>query len=229
MAVTTTRISFALFVPFVVVALAHLIGLGVGNLALSGLTKPLLMPGLVFALLSTVRPRATTIVITTCIALAFSWLGDLLLAIPGGLGFLLGLGGFFLAHVAYLTLFARSLRIRRVPPVALFFAGWWVALLVVLAPYLGALLVPVAVYGLALGASAALALGCNRFVAIGASTFLVSDTILAFKFFYPDFGIWQQDLLIMFLYCAGQGLIVFGVTRASEPARSELEPAVSVA
>ncbi|CAN5171061.1 hypothetical protein BH11ACT2_BH11ACT2_05170 [soil metagenome] len=220
MGVLMGRLALAPFVPYLVVTVAHLAGLGLANDALSGLSKPLLMPALVLALLASVRPRANRTVVIGSIALGFSWLGDILLAIPGGIGFLLGLGAFFFAHVAYLTLFWRRLRIRRVPLIALVFAVWWVALLVVLAPHLGALLVPVAVYGVALGASATLALACNRFVAAGATVFLVSDTILAFKFFYPGFSLWQADLVIMLLYCVGQGLVVIGIVRSAQPARA---------
>jgi alkenylglycerophosphocholine/alkenylglycerophosphoethanolamine hydrolase len=73
----------------------------------------------------------------------------------------------------------------------------------------------VAVYGAVLGLSAATALGTNPTIAVGAGLFLLSDSVLACKLFLPGFGFWQQDLVIMALYCAGQGLIALGLVRAT--------------
>jgi alkenylglycerophosphocholine/alkenylglycerophosphoethanolamine hydrolase len=144
----------------------------------------------------------------------FSWFGDVMFGMPGGSGFLFGLTGFFFAHVAYLVLFLSQLRLRRIPLLAVLAAVWWGALVFVLAPHVGALLVPVALYGAALGASASASLACNRWVAAGGIAFLVSDSVLAFKLFYPPFALNQADALIMLLYTVAQGLIIVGVTRS---------------
>ncbi len=147
------------------------------------------------------------------LGILLSWGGDVLFGMPGGIGFLLGLGGFLLAHVAYLILFRWPLRRRGLTWWAFAYLAWWLALMLVLGPHLGALIVPVAIYGAVLGASAAFALGTNPITAVGALLFLASDSILAFKLFWPGFALWQQDAIIMLLYCAGQGLIAFGAIR----------------
>lgn len=201
------------FVPFVAVTVAHLIGLSVSSYIVVHLTKPLLMPALLVALFLGVGVPRTRTTVLTAIALLFSLAGDVMLSMPGDIGFLIGLGCFFVVHLTYLVIFTGPLRLQRVPLAALVLVAWFVGLLALLAPHLGALLVPVAAYGLVLGGAATAALACNRQIALGALTFLVSDTLLAFKLFYPGFTFWQIDVVIMVLYCTGQGLIIYGVTR----------------
>ncbi len=196
--------------PFVVVATVHIASLAVGAVWLSGPTKVMLMPTLLLALLVLLPARRTETTLWAVLALLLSWGGDVLLGRPGDTGFIVGLGFFIVAHLAYLVLFLRPLGDHRIPRLAALYILWWAALLVLLAPHLGMLLVPVAVYGLVLGAAAAAALGSNRIVAVGALIFLLSDTILAFKLFYPGFLLWQQDAIIMLTYLAGQGLIIWG-------------------
>ncbi|MDP3208854.1 MAG: lysoplasmalogenase [Rhodoglobus sp.] len=204
------------FAPFAVVGLVHLTILVLGIDAWSTPTKALLMPALLTGFLVALPTRRTELALVGTIAIVLSWAGDLLLSTPGNVGFLVGLGSFMLAHATYIVLFRRALRTRRMPLLALIFAAWWVALVFVLAPHLGVLLVPVAFYGVVLGLSAATALGSYRVVAIGALLFLLSDTILAFKMFWPDFSMWQADFVIMVGYLAGQGLIAVGAVRHAE-------------
>lgn len=201
------------FAPYVVVALAHLVGLATANDALSSPTKVLLMPALLLAFLVALPSRRTQVALWGSAGILLSWAGDYFLSAPGESGFVTGLIFFMLAHGAYLVLFLRPLRIRRMPRLALLYVIWWAALVVILAPHLGVLLVPVAVYGLVLGSSAAAALGSTRVVAFGALLFLASDTVLAFKLFWPDFSLWQADAIIMLGYIAGQGLIAVGAIR----------------
>ena len=130
------------FLPYVLVSLLQLVALAVGAATLAAASKWLLMPALGLALVVAARGRRARRVIGPAAAgILFSWLGDVLLGTPGGLGFLLGLGAFLLAHVSYLVLFVRGLRTRRVPVWAVLLVPWWVALLVVLGPHLGALFV----------------------------------------------------------------------------------------
>ena len=213
------RVRLLAFVPYVVVSLIHLTALSVGA-GWSGLTKILLMPALLLALLVHLPKVRAIVAVWVGIAILCSWGGEVLFALPGGIGFLLGLGGFLLAHVAYLALFRWPLRRRGLTWWAFGYLAWWLALMLVLGPYLGALIVPVAVYGAVLGASAAFALGTNPVTAVGALLFLVSDSILAFRLFWPGFSIWQQDAIIMLLYCTGQLLIVYGAIRQGGRARN---------
>ena len=199
------------FAPYALVGLVHLGTLIAGEGTGSSVTKLLIMPTLLVAVLWALRLRISDLLVLSVLGILFSWAGDGLLETPGDVGFLLGLGSFLLAHLAYLVLFLRPLRERRIPWYAAAYAVWWVILVLYLAPHIGALLVPVAVYGLALAASSAAALGTNRHAAVGALAFLLSDTLLAFKLFLPGWDFYPIDVVIMTLYIGGQGLIAVGV------------------
>jgi alkenylglycerophosphocholine/alkenylglycerophosphoethanolamine hydrolase len=199
------------FVPYAVIALTHLGTLLVSDGPASTITKPFLMPALLAGLLWSLRPPISSLLIFAALGITFSFLGDVLFASPGDIGFLLGLGGFFLAHSAYLLLFTRPMRERRIPWFAGAYVLWWAVLVLCLAPSVGALLVPVAAYGLVLAASSAAALGAGRLAAIGALLFLVSDTLLAVKLFLPGWDFYPIDFIIMSLYVAAQGLIALAV------------------
>jgi len=203
------------FIPYAVAGIVHLAVLSAG-LEASSVTKLTLMPALLLGFLIALPRRRGTIFVLGTVGILLSWSGDALLGSPGDIGFLLGLGSFFLAHLAYLLLFLGPLRQRRIPWQAVFYAVWFVVLLILLIPHVGVLVVPVAAYGFVLAAAASAALAANRFALVGALVFLASDTILAFRLFYPNFDFWQMDSAIMILYIVGQGLIVLGaVSRAS--------------
>ena len=203
------------FVPYLLVSAIHLVALAIDATQVSTFTKPLLMPLLLAAFLFSLSRIRSELALLGSLGILFSWAGDVTLASPGDLGFLVGLGFFLLAHVASIVLFLRKLRMRRLRPVALVYLAWWVALVVVLAPHLGSLLVPVAVYGLVLGAMGAIGLSCNRWIAIGGALFVVSDTLLGLNRFLPGFELGQVDTAIMLTYLAAQGLIAFGAIRMS--------------
>src|SRR6185312_13115793 len=96
-----------------------------------------------------------------------------------------GLRSFLLAHVAYLVLFIRIGGFGRPRAWAIVYVVWFVVFLAVLIPGLGSLVVPVVLYGLVLGAMAAMATRVSVVVGVGAAVFVVSDTILALSRFLP--------------------------------------------
>jgi len=212
------------FIPYLVIGVVHLAALASGAEWLSTPTKLLLMPALLLALLVGLPRRRTMTALWASLAVLFSWAGDVLLATPGGIGFILGLGLFALAHAAYVALFLGPIREHGIPRLAYLYAPWWLALVFTLAPYAGSLLVPVAIYGLVLGLSAATAMGSNRMVVVGGLLFLLSDTVLAFKLFFPDFSLWQPDVGIMLGYITGQGLIIAGAVLHARRAHSAGSP-----
>lgn len=203
------------FIPYLLVSVIHLVALAIDATQVSTFTKPLLMPLLLAAFLFSLPRIRSEIALLGSLGILFSWAGDVTLASPGDLGFLVGLGFFLLAHVAYIILFLRRLRMRRLRPVALVYLAWWVALVVVLAPHLGALLVPVAVYGLVLGTMGSIGLSCNRWIAVGGALFVASDTLLGLNRFLPGFELWQIHTIIMLTYLAAQGLIAYGAIRTA--------------
>lgn len=199
------------FAPFIAVSILHVVLLAVES-PLAGPTKLLLMPLLAVPVVLSARklgPRSALVLLLA--ALLFSWLGD-------------GAGAFFptapelplmllffgIAHVAYILLFARHLAIRRMPWWALIYVAWWVAMIAILGPHTGVLLIAVAVYGLVLGGTAAFSARCHPLVAVGGAFFLTSDTILAFRLFLPDALPSWSSPAVMLTYTIGQGLIVAG-------------------
>jgi len=214
------------FAPFIVVGALHIVlllleGVGIDVGWWGTATKGLLMPALLLAFLvgsaSAAGDRATrstrTAVVFVGSALVLSWLGDVSLSVTDGAGFLVGLGFFLLAHLAWITAFVRVLGVRRPPRAAAVYLVWLVVFVLLLAPHTSALLVPVALYGGVLALVAALGLGAGGRVAWGSALFLASDSLLGLHTFYPGFSPWQIDAVIMTGYLAGQALMVLGVLR----------------
>lgn len=199
------------FVPFIVVSAAHIVLLGLGS-EFAAPTKIALIPLLalpVAAFARHLQPRVATVLLFA--ALLFSWLGDSAGAFfPTAPELPLMLGFFGIAHIAYIVLFARHLSQRCMPRWALVYAAWWIALLVILGPHTGALLIAVAAYGLVLAGTAAFATRCHPVIAVGGAFFLASDTILALRLFLPGGLPAWSDPSIMLTYAIGQGLIVAG-------------------
>jgi len=210
------------FLLFIGVTIIHLVMIATGGP--SEFTKALLMPVLLVAVLLTVfgtdrtdrwpRYRIAALVLLS-IGIIASWAGDVLL----GPNFLAGMGCFALAHIAYIVLFLVPASRRRIPWWALIYLVWYAILVPVLLPHLGELAIPVIIYGLVLAGTAATAMGVSRIVAWGGAAFLASDTILAFRIFGPSMdgiipGMWQS-IAIMTLYCLGQGLIAYGIVKAT--------------
>ena len=148
------------------------------------------------------------------LALGLSWLGDTLPAVaPEGTGFLVMVGCFLLAQLAYVAAFAPYVRggVGRHPWAVVPYAVVLVVLLAVLLPTAGSLAVPVVGYGLALTTTAVLALGVDRATAVGAAVFLVSDALIAVERFVEGYAMPHHGLVVMATYVLGQGLIALGV------------------
>jgi uncharacterized membrane protein YhhN len=200
---------------FAVAALVHLgAQLGGGGLVADA-TQVLLVPllaGVLWCETSAPRGRLATLVL---VALGLSWLGDSAPKLASGdAAFLVMVGFFLLAQVAYVAAFlpfrSRSvLHVHRVRLVAyLAVVG---ALVVACAAGAGALLVPVLLYAGCLGAMALLSTGVNRSTAVGGALFLVSDGLIALDAFVDGFSLPAQGFLVMATYLAAQALIVAGV------------------
>jgi uncharacterized membrane protein YhhN len=154
----------------------------------------------------------TLMLLVLTLALGLSALGDFFLALRDqGRFFLLGLGSFFAAHVAYLAVFL---------PRASTPDGWALAasvgavaaagvLLVKLAPRLGRLKAPVFAYFAVIMAMVVAALSVESapwFLGVGAIVFAISDSLIGVrKFLQPFRGV---DAAIWVTYCAAQYMIV---------------------
>lgn len=203
------------FIPYIVMSLIHVISNAVHS-PLTTPTKALLMPLLALPVAlawKELSPRAASALLAA--ALFFSWLGDEAgLFFPFAPELPLMLGFFGLAHVAYILLFLRHLRVRRLPLWTVVFALWWLLMIMVLGPRTGSLLVAVGTYGIVLAGTATTAARCRPLIAWGGVFFLSSDSILAFRLFLsaamPD---WTSPA-VMATYTIGQGLIVAGALLA---------------
>ncbi len=151
------------------------------------------------------------------IALAFSALGDLLLALPLTQSFVFGLSAFLVAQLVYAFGFlARKVvalerqHYRRL----IFVALVCVCMATLILPNTGGLILPVAIYLLAIASMAvAAALFAQRSAAVfsGALLFVLSDGLIAInKFIIPFVG---SDFAIMATYYSAQALITYGVMR----------------
>lgn len=206
------------FIPYIVICAVHVWALGTSH-EIEYPTKLALMSLLATAAILAVigAERLPRLAFTVLLfGIAASWLGD-------GAAFFfpmfddelpMMLLWFGIAHLAYMWLFWRAVPRRRVPVWAAVYAAWWIALLAVLAPHTGSLLIPVALYGLVLGGTAVLATRCGPVIAWGGAWFLVSDSILAFRLFIPELMPAWTSVAVMVTYTLGQGLIVYGVVRA---------------
>ncbi len=207
---------------FAVVALVHLGAQLAGGGVVADATQVLLMPLLAAVLwceTSAPRGRLVTLVM---VALGLSWLGDSApKLVEGDPSFLVMVGFFLLAQVAYIAAFipyrARSvLHVHRVR--LLGYLAVVVVLVGLCAAGAAAMLVPVLLYGGCLGAMAVLSTGVNRLTAVGGALFLVSDGLIALDAFVEGFGLPAQGFLVMATYLAAQALLVAGVLAATAPA-----------
>lgn len=159
-----------------------------------------------------------------CAALIFSGAGDVLLALPAlAQGFVLGLGAFLLAHVAYFVLFWRVRRRWRQVP------GWhriaivlvWVAAVLAYVMYwpgMGELKAPVACYVVVLSMMASAALLADlegEWAAVGALLFTVSDALIGTTRFVGTIP--AQDYVIWIFYGLAQLLLVAGIMAVRTP------------
>ena len=144
------------------------------------------------------------------IGLMFSLLGDILLAWPVDL-FVFGLGAFLVAHLAYLKAYLVDCRRPALLPLALALLAGVSLFSVMAAKGLGDLLIPVAVYALAISAMlwrALARLGTQVpkrsawLAAAGALAFVVSDSLIGIDRFVLPFG--AAPYLIILSYWIGQ-------------------------
>lgn len=193
----------------------HLWGLLWGLSLLSTLTKPLLIPCLVLILWLNQRSfRGHGLLLG---ALVFSWLGDLLLMLPGENYFVFGLGAFLVAHVQYIWIFIKDARfsaVRLVPFVA------YIAMLLG-GPLYGKLPpdLQIPVYGYVaviavMGYSASIRasqIPGYELVLIGAILFIISDSFIALNKFSG--GVLFSGFWVMLTYGLAQYFIVKGYLR----------------
>ncbi|MDQ0373668.1 lysoplasmalogenase [Cellulomonas humilata] len=213
---------------FVVLVLVHLAAQGADATTLADVTQWMLMPALAAVVVTATRWPRGRVVTWTLVALGFSWLGDLVPSLVGeDAAFLVMVGFFLLAQVAYVVAFAPLVRrsvVHTRPVLLLPYAAVLVALIALCAPGADALLVPVAIYGGVLVAMAVLATGLGRTAAIGGAVFLLSDSLIALEAFVPWWDLAGQGFWVMLTYTVGQGLLAAAVIGRNIAERQAPEP-----
>ena len=186
-------------------------------------SKPLLMPFLIVYFVVFTTGVKSNLKYGVIGALFFSWVGDVALMFDATIPimFMVGLGGFLIAHLHYVFVFIKTKNRPRlmhkstwyVMPI---FALYAVGFLGILWSSLGALKIPVFVYAIVLLLMGVFAVNRKRnqgyvLVLVGALFFIVSDSILAINKFHTPFEI--ARVLTMLTYTIAQLLIVLGVAK----------------
>ena len=196
-----------------------------GNLQLQYFSKPLLMPILIFYYAVNTK-RLAAAKYPVIFALAFSWLGDVLLLLDKQTKslFIYGLIAFLIAHIFYIFYFLKIRRLNKPeklpnPLMLAAVAAYTFGLFLFVAPGAKDLLVPVGVYALVIStmlmaSTAAFDFGKQNFGKIcvaGTLLFIVSDSILAINRFAAPFE--YAPVFVMLTYAIAQLLITEGSLR----------------
>lgn len=201
-------------IPFTVVTIIHLSAHLLGSETIAADTKNWLMPTLLMGFLANLPRLLSLAGLFGTLALVCSTIGDA--SDLGGEGFLIGLGAFAVAHVAYLLLFrfALGLHFRDVRPYSAAYLLLCGTVLAFVLPHAGAMAPAVVFYSLVILAMASLASAGSFWLRIGATLFVLSDSVLAMDLFVPGFNFPQIDFVIMSTYAIGQALMIWGAVVA---------------
>lgn len=214
-------------VVYIIILIIHLFAIQASDESLAMVTKPMLMLALLMFFAERTKQKEPGIKSFVILALLFSLAGDVLLMFQHKHTqfFILGLSAFLAAHIFYILCFRRIRKQNQAAPdavkrisavLAIAYAG---LLLAALFPRLGAMTVPVFVYGLviclmlvsALFAFRGFSKGFEQLSILGAVLFVASDSILAINKFHTPFP--EAGFLIMLTYGLAQFFIVWGSIR----------------
>jgi len=197
---------------FIVVALLDILGIVLDKHYLRLFFKPLILPSLLLMYTLVNHPKNRWYVG----ALIFSFLGDVFLLFSGKQYFMLGLGAFLLAHVCFIKVVLQKMgkvSLNNLLLSFIIFFGFLFCLLFVLKGRLGAMQIPVIVYGVIITSFGALSLTnylknktkSALVLFVGALIFISSDSMLALnKFYMPKEFL---NLMVMVTYIVAQYLI----------------------
>lgn len=212
--------------PFIFLSLVHLIGLFISELPVETITKPLLMPSLLFYFLATAPQSPLNKYVS--IALIFSFLGDTLLMFveQNELFFLTGLISFLIAHLVYIIINMSTINTyeKGLKPQwqDIFFVLFGLAMFSVIKGGLGEMYFPALVYTVIICLMATTARKRWKksdstsfwLVMLGASFFLISDSLLAYREFVQEFPFHKQA--VMLTYLTAQFLLIEGYKKFVE-------------
>lgn len=197
--------------PFILLSFTHLISLFISELPIETITKPLLMPSLLFYFLGTAPQSPLNKYVS--IALIFSFLGDTLLMFveQNELFFLTGLISFFIAHLVYIiiNMSTKNTYEKGLKPQwqDIFFVLFGLVMFSVIKSGLGEMYFPALVYTVIICLMAITARKRWKksdstsfwLVMLGASFFLISDSLLAYREFVQEFPLNKQAIMLTYL------------------------------
>ena len=209
---------------FLLLLAADLVAIYLGNETLRTISKPLLVPVLMFYFLLQTRLVISGLKLWIILALFFSWVGDILLLFDqkGPIFFLLGLSSFLIAQVFYIIFFHNIRMKEYIRGNALFLllvVVYYGILISLLSPYLGEMKLPVRIYGVVISFMLMLAMHmlfsrnkkAGWWMMIGAILFVTSDSLLAFNKFYSPFN--YAEIIVMLTYGLAQLFITDGAVQ----------------
>lgn len=214
-------------VVYLIVLAIHLFAVSQNDDSLATVSKPLLMIALIMFFFDRARNTAPKIKLFIFAALIFSLIGDTFLMFQQRdvNNFTYGLAAFLIAHVFYILYFRGLRKINQAEntPAKKVLAGLAIAyaviLLVILFPKLGAMTIPVIIYGIVISAMLvscffAFANWKSRFAifsTLGAVLFVISDSLLAINKFHTQFS--KAGFLVMLTYGFAQFFLVWGAIK----------------
>jgi len=197
---------------FITVSLLDILGIVLDKYYLKLFFKPFIIPGILLMYTLFVPGKNKWYVG----ALIFSFLGDVFLLFSGKNYFMLGLSAFLLAHLCFIKIVLQKIGKADLNKILLgfiIFFGFLLGLLFVLKGSLGALQIPVVIYGFVITSFGALSFAnylqhknkAALMLLIGALVFLGSDSMLALNKFYAPNEL--LNLMVMVTYIVAQYLI----------------------
>lgn len=206
---------------FAGISVFYLILLFIGQDEIAWYLKPILLPFLILETYSSENFKTKNLLLS---ALAFSWIGDIILmfADKSELYFIFGLVSFLIAHIIFILLFTKQEK-ENTTTNKLFWVGliivgiYLFGMLSLLYPSLGDLKIPVTVYAITISTMLLMAIKgyfnwskpSNLTVLLGALIFVSSDSILAINKFHSELP--KSGFLIMITYIVAQFLITKGI------------------
>lgn len=218
------RTSILLHLLLAIIVIVELTGRFTDNINLEYPVKPLIM--IWMALYFLIFNNKKEFTLPVLIAFFFSWVGDNFLMFSGKneLFFYAGVGGFFLAQLTYIYIFARYSEkggkgyLQKNMVIGLLFAAYVAGIYYLLYPGLEGIMKPIILlYALSLMGMSMMALNRNGrvnhlsfiLVFMGSLLFLISDSMIALNKFYIEFSL--AGFWIMVSYIAAQYLIMRGL------------------
>ena len=205
---------------FIVVTTIHLWASLKKDAKIRGISKPFILLSLIGFYVSAADDVSVAIVL----ALAFSWLGDVLLMAPGVNWFVVGGISFMISHLCFITGYCRDITFSKIPIVLMVLLPLIYAVIVSnvfgrLKKYLDKVLIyPMFLYLFLNGAMNCFSVyrcvsnfsAATLITAIGALLFFISDTTLFFVRFKKD-SVFKTHFVVMLTYSLGEFLIVLGL------------------